>query len=395
MDAALRSISEFHAHHPDAYRAISAGVILVVVVALDLVIHLLLRHLRKKLDPKHPVIAAIILGVKRPFGLLTWLLGLWAVVALILYRVSPELAQHAAVVRRVVEVALVILVAWMCLRSTKFAKAYAIKKQTRTDGGYDDFSAIEAISVGVHAIIFIVAGVALLFALGIPLKALAGLGVVGGFGAYALTMANQILISNLFAGFALYLDRPFAVGDWISTLDGKVDGTVTKIGLRLTTVVGFNQRPMYVPNSVFNSNPTVNPSRMNNRRIDQFIGLRYEDFHRIEKIFSDIREYLKASPVIDQNRTTLVNLVDGMTNTGSSYEGAFGSSSINFNVYTFTKTTNWVEFQNIQDRVMFDIAHIIQDNGAQIAFATTTLDVPKAITIRQAPAGSDSAGSAE
>ena len=239
----------------------------------------------------------------------------------------------------------------------------------------------------------------MLFAFGIPLKALAGIGVVGGFGAYALTMANQILISNIFAGLVLYFDRPFSVGDWISTKDGKIDGTVTKIGLRLTTVVGFDQRPIYVPNSIFNENATVNPSRMNNRRIKQFIGLRYEDFPKIEKIFAEIRTYLKENPVIDQKRTTLVNLIDGVTSTGSKYEGAFGSSSINFNVYTFTKTTNWVEFQNIQDRVMFDIAKIILDNGAQIAFATTTLDVPGDIKVRQvsgepppASGGADTSG---
>ena len=42
-------------------------------------------------------------------------------------------------------------------------------------------------------------------------------------------------------------------------------------------------------------------------------------------------------------------------------------------------------FQNIRDRVMFDIAQIIEDNGAQIAFSTTTLDVPKVIAIRARP----------
>lgn len=383
MDAALKGLSEFQATHPDAYRAAFAVAILVIVLIVDIVLRAVLGGLHKRLAPKHPLLSVITLGLRPPVEIATWLLGLWAIVALVIFRMSSELEAHTPALTRVVETGLVVLIAWMCLRSTRHAKAHAIKKHTRTDGGYDDFSAIEATSVGVQIVIVVVAFVFLLFALGIPLKALAGVGLVGGFGAYALTMANQILISNIFAGFALYLDRPFAVGDWISTKNGAVDGTVTKIGLRLTTIVGFDQRPIYVPNSIFNSNATVNPSRMSNRRICQFIGLRYDDRHRVEKIFADIRTYLKNNPEIDQNRTTLVNLVDGATDTGSSSEGAFGSYSINFNVYTFTKTTNWVEFQNIQDRVMFDIAQIIDDNGAQIAFSTTTLDVPKAITIQE------------
>lgn len=383
MDAALNSLFHYHAHDPDAYRAIAAAVIIAIVLVVDVIIYLFLQQLSKRLEAKRPFVALLAKGSTRPLVVITWLLGLWAIVAWVLLRISPELEHYAAIVQRVVEVVLVLLVTWLFLRATRHAKAYAIQQHTRTDGGYNDFSAIEAISVGVQAIILILSGVSLLFAFGIPLKALAGIGVVGGFGAYALTMANQILISNVFAGFALYFDRPFAVGDWISTKDGRVDGTVTKIGLRLTTIVGFDQRPIYVPNSIFNSNATVNCSRMNNRRIKQFIGLRYEDFDRVEKIMSEIRAFLKNDPAIDQGRTTLVNLINGETNTGSLYEGAFGDSSVNFNVYTFTKTTNWVEFQNIQDRVMFEVARIIMANGARIAHATTTLDVPKGITIRK------------
>ena len=115
---------------------------------------------------------------------------------------------------------------------------------------------------------------------------------------------------------------------------------------------------------------------MSNRRILQYIGLRYEDFSKAETIILAMREYLKQHPRISKDKTTLVNVVNGKTNMGSSIEGMYGSYSINIMIYTFTNQTAWVEFQNIQDDVMFGLGKIVEEHGAQIAFPTQTIDFP-------------------
>jgi MscS family membrane protein len=115
---------------------------------------------------------------------------------------------------------------------------------------------------------------------------------------------------------------------------------------------------------------------MSNRRILQYIGLRYDDFDKFEAIQKDIYTYLGEHPDIDQNCLTLVNVVNGSTNMGSTTEGFFGGSSLNFSVYTFTKVTNWLKFQAIQDKIMMDIGRIIYRHDAEIAFTTMTLDIP-------------------
>jgi MscS family membrane protein len=115
---------------------------------------------------------------------------------------------------------------------------------------------------------------------------------------------------------------------------------------------------------------------MSNRRILQYIGLRYDDFDKFEAIQKDIYTYLGEHPDIDQSCLTLVNVVNGSTNMGSTTEGFFGGSSLNFSVYTFTKVTNWLKFQAIQDKIMMDLGRIIYRHDAEIAFTTMTLDIP-------------------
>ena len=82
----------------------------------------------------------------------------------------------------------------------------------------------------------------------------------------------------------IYLDRPFKVGDWIRSPDRDIEGTVVKIGWRLTEIRTFDQRPLYVPNSMFSTIALQNPSRMLNRRIFETIGIRYDDIHQMEAI---------------------------------------------------------------------------------------------------------------
>ena len=180
----------------------------------------------------------------------------------------------------------------------------------------------------------------------------------------------------------LHLDRPFSVGDWIYTTSGGIDGKVEKMSFRLTQIRGSDKRPIFVPNATFLTAAVVNASRMSNRRILQYIGIRYEDFQRLPLILNDVKEMLNTHKEIDQKMTILVSLINGKTDMGSTTEGAFGSSAINFMVYAFTKTTNLVKFQTIQDDVMIKVGKIIGDMGAEIAFPTTTIDLPsEAITL--------------
>ncbi|MEC8408984.1 MAG: mechanosensitive ion channel family protein [Pseudomonadota bacterium] len=195
--------------------------------------------------------------------------------------------------------------------------------------------------------------------LGIEITALLAFGGVGGI---AVGFAAQDLLSNFFGGLMIYLDRPFAIGDWIRSPDREIEGTVESIGWRLTVVRTFDKRPLYVPNSVFAKLALENPSRMTNRRIYETIGIRYKDASKMSQIVRDVHAMLQEHEEVDQDQTLIVNF------------NGYGKSSLDFFVYTFTKTTNWVKFHEIKQDVMLRIIRIVHEHQADFAFPTTTVD---------------------
>ena len=188
-----------------------------------------------------------------------------------------------------------------------------------------------------------------------------GLLAFGGIGGIAVGFAAKDMLANFLGGLSIYLDRPFAVGDWIRSPDRSIEGTVEDIGLRVTRIRTFDQRPLYVPNSTFSSVSLENPSRMTNRRIYETIGVRYEDVSRVAKIVSDVQTMLKEHEDIAQDRTMIVNF------------NHMGPSSLDFFIHAFTKTTNWVEYHAIKENVLLQILEILERNGAEIAFPTHTI----------------------
>ena len=104
---------------------------------------------------------------------------------------------------------------------------------------------------------------------------ISGVLAFGGIGGIAVGFAAKDLLANFFGGLVIYLDRPFAVGDWIRSPDREIEGTVERIGWRQTIIRGFDTRPLYIPNSTFTNIAVENPSRMRNRQIYETIGIRY------------------------------------------------------------------------------------------------------------------------
>jgi MscS family membrane protein len=190
---------------------------------------------------------------------------------------------------------------------------------------------------------------------------LSGLLAFGGIGGIAIGMASKEILSNIFSGIMLYFDRPFKIGDWVSSPDRQIEGTVQEIGWRITKIMTFDHRPLYVPNSVFSAISVENPGEMSNRRIKTSIGLRYEDAGCLQAVVDDIKTMLLHNEKIDSSQTMLV------------YFTEFAGSSLNIMVYCFTHTTNWAEWLAAQQEVYLAIVDIVHKHGADFAFPSQTL----------------------
>ncbi|MBP9681598.1 MAG: mechanosensitive ion channel [Bacteriovorax sp.] len=86
-----------------------------------------------------------------------------------------------------------------------------------------------------------------------------------------LGLALQDTLGNLFSGVALQIDRPFAIGDWIEIHSGseKWTGQVQEVSWRATTLLGFSDELILIPNRLIAQGQLINfshlqrPARLN------------------------------------------------------------------------------------------------------------------------------------
>ena len=251
------------------------------------------------------------------------------------------------------------ILAWITIRFINNVESFVLEKKTH------DETTVHAIAKVSRLIFVIIGALTIMQAFGLSLS---GLLTFGGVGGLIVGLAAKDLLSNFFGGMMIYFDRPFKVGDWVRSPDRQIEGTVERIGWRMTIIRTFEKRPLYIPNSVFSNIVVENPSRMLNRRIKETIGVRYSDGHKIESIVNDIKSMLQNHPDIDTKQTLIVNF------------NAFGPSSLQMLVYTFTKTVNWVRYHQVKEDVLLQIMHIIHQHGADIAFPTQTLKLETSVT---------------
>lgn len=341
------------------------GVVLgtgIVHFVLRLFVNRLGRHLA---STRNVYDDALLEAARGPLGWAVWVVGVSWAAELSGADGQAEVFEYVDPLR---EVAVVLLMVWFAVRFIRGVEEHISDPAYRANPV--DRTTATAVGKLLRASVIITGVLMTLQGLGFSIS---GVLAFGGIGGIAVGFAARDLLANFFGALMIFLDRPFSVGDWVRSPDREIEGTVEEIGWRLTRIRTFDQRPLYVPNSVWPSITVENPSRMLNRRIYETIGVRYDDVAVLAKIVADVDSMLREHADIDQTRTLMVNFV------------SFGASSLNFMVYTFTRTVVWAEYHAVKQDVLFKISDIITGHGAEIAFPTQTLHLAPAVET-EAPA---------
>ncbi len=303
---------------------------------------------------------ALLDAARKPLVFLIWVIGLSFAAEIIKNETGAAIFGAVSPLR---DVGVIFALSWFLVRFIGRAEKNIIEKKKIAGEEFDQTTA-DAIAKLLRISIIITAMLVVMQTLGYSIS---GVLAFGGIGGIAVGFAARDLLANFFGGFMIYMDRPFDVGDWIRSPDKEIEGTVEKIGWRLTTIRTFEKRPLYVPNAIFTSISVENPSRMSNRRIKETIGIRYDDVLKMQDIIADVKAMLKDHDDIDKNQTLIVNFNE------------FASSSLDFFIYTFTKTTNWIEFHEVKQDVLLKVIDIIEAHGAECAFPTSTLHITEMV----------------
>ena len=303
-------------------------------------------------------------AVGPPLRAAMWIIGITIAAGIAARRITADGGEPSpafALIEPTREVGILVCLGWMLQRLIRktIKNLQVIHAATGGQKGIDEQTG-EAIRKLLQAAVSITLVLVILQTLGFSIS---GVMAFGGVGGIAIGFAAKDLLANFFGGLFIYLDKPFAAGDWIRSPDQDIEGTVESIGWRRTVIRRFNKRPLYVPNATFNNISVENPSRMTNRRIFETVGIRYDDAAQVSNIVDEVKYMLRQHEEIDQKQTMIVNF------------DKFGASSLDFFVYTFTKTTDWVRFHEIKQDVLLKIYAIVERNGGEMAFPTQTLHI--------------------
>lgn len=184
-----------------------------------------------------------------------------------------------------------------------------------------------------------------------------------GVGGLAVSLAAQDAVSNLISGFIIIFEKPFIVGDMIQT--STIQGVVEEVTMRSTKIRTLEDSLVTIPNSTLADDAIINISRMDKRLINLEFGLLYSTSNELmKKCQGDVEKYL-----IDDE-----NILEEPIRVNFS---KLDDSSLNIAVTCYTATADINEYLKILSDVNYSIKEIIEKNGAEFAYPSSSIYIEK------------------
>jgi len=198
-------------------------------------------------------------------------------------------------------------------------------------------------------------------------SALAGLSV----GGLALGLAAQDTVANLFGAVAIFMDKPFYIGDRIKV--ETVDGTVESIGLRSTRVRSTEGHHVTIPNKLMGNAIITNITRRPTIKTEINLGLTYDTpARRVARAVALLEEIFRANP-----RTGDLTISFNK----------FGDSALNILlVHDWTGTDMKLYFADLQ-ALNLQIKERFDAEKLEFAYPTQTVYVKPTLPLLDSPAG--------
>ncbi len=252
--------------------------------------------------------------------------------------------------------AVLLTITWLGIRFIKFMGLLFKSRAYRTPSKLDDqlvpFFRDLVIMLFVITMVFIALG--RVFSVDV-LTLVTSLGI----GGLAIALAARETLENLFASFALMIDRPFTVGDAINV--GGTEGTIIKLGFRSTRLQTSDGSLVTLPNRLLTSQSLENLSERHQRRARFVLRLAYDTpVQSVRAIVDAIQQYIDQHP-------------DTRQEPGVVRFDAFGESSLDILVIFYVQTAQAREFNRVKEEVNLKILEIVNTSGERFAFPSREL----------------------
>lgn len=172
----------------------------------------------------------------------------------------------------------------------------------------------------------------------------AGLGI----GGLAISLAAKDAAANFLGSITIMIDKTYNVGDWIAT--SETEGIVEEIGFRSTKIRTFADAVTSIPNSIMSNEPVTNWSRMGRRRVAFNLYIPADTpAEKVKILLSNIRKVIEGSEDVNHEAIKVANM------------NGFEEGNIRIFIQYFTKTTSFVTYNNVNEKIYLEILQILNE----------------------------------
>jgi len=242
--------------------------------------------------------------------------------------------------------------------------AMAVWRKQPRQGGDVAFNDQFVMLVGklLKAVLILITALTLLGNLGVDITAILGSVSVLGL---AFGLAAQDSVANLFGAVAVFVDKPFKVGDRIK-VGSDVDGVVETMGLRATKVRNADGFLITLPNKSVGNNTVINVTARPFIRTVLNYGLTYDTpAHRIDRAAELLRSIFTAHPLTGECHVTF---------------NRFDASALNIEVVHQCKTRDWPTYLAALHALNLQVKERFDAEKLEFAFPTQTLFLKQEVT---------------
>lgn len=319
----------------------------------------LMPHLTQWAERKDLKITSIFVkAFTKPTPVLVWVQGLC--IALPMLPLSFVSSAKLAAISTTIFRAVSLLCLGWGLIGTSDVCGFLIKSTNRALDVETNQTLLTMLKKVYKALVVVFAALAALDVLGYPVTGLVtGVGLVG----LTVSLAAQDSASNLFSGLMILLEKPFAIGDWISV--NGVEGVVEDLTFRSTKVRALDNSIYILPNTAV-TGATINNGAARVKRLYRFtLGVTYDATRpQLETLMAHLTQLLNDHPCTEKS-SIIVRLT------------GFGDSSIDILVSTYITEADAGKFMEIQNNLNLDILDMVRNDGLDFAFPSTSVYIEK------------------
>ncbi len=219
-----------------------------------------------------------------------------------------------------------------------------------------DKSTMNAILRIAKIAIYVLAGFMVISELGYNIS-----GFITGLGlsSVVITLAAQDTAKSLIGGLAIFLDKPFKVGDYIKV--DQYEGTVEEIRFRTTSIRTLENTVLHVANSEMSVSAIINYSEMEKRRYYAKLVLEFgTSLKKVELVKNKINSMLMQMDEIEKE-TIMINFQE------------ISDNGMDLVVIAYINRTNYAEYLDIKEEINYNIMKILESENVEMAYNTQTM----------------------